>query len=331
MLKFYNPWLLLGLILIPIYLYWELAVQEKKKLILPFNRISLLAKLSRGAGMWKYFFPILRSLTLLFLVIAVARPRWGEDIRDFQQKGVDIVIAIDVSGSMLAVDFRPDNRLTAATKVAQAFVKKRPNDRFGLVAFSEYALTQCPLTFDHRTVLEQLQKLRVSEDASATAIGMGLAKAVARLKDSNAKSKIVILITDGVNNTGEIDPISAAEMAASLDIKVYPIGVGSTGYVDFPVQDPIFGMRYQKVLIELDMETLDRIASITGTPRAALASDSQQLNDVMNKIDSLEKTTFQTRIRYIWKEQFMLFLWLAFGCLIIEILARVLWYPVLPE
>lgn len=321
----------MALILIPIYLYWELGWREKTKLKLPFNRIALLAKISQRARYWKYFFPILRSLVMLFLVIAVARPRWGEDIRDLQQKGVDIVIAIDVSGSMLAVDFRPDNRLTAATKVAQEFVKKRPNDRFGLVAFSEYALTQCPLTFDHKTVLTQLGKLRVSEDASATAIGMGLAKAVARLKDSSAKSKIIILITDGVNNTGEIDPISAAEMAASLDIKVYPIGVGTTGYVDFPVRDPIFGLRYQKVLIELDMETLDRIAAITGTPKAALASDSQQLNEIMNKIDKLEKTTFQTRIRYIWKEQFMFFLWLAFGCLMIEILARILWYPVLPE
>ncbi|MDZ4121970.1 MAG: hypothetical protein U1C33_06085, partial [Candidatus Cloacimonadaceae bacterium] len=133
------------------------------------------------------------------------------------------------------------------------------------------------------------------------------------------------------NNTGEIYPISAAEMAASLGIKVYCVGVGSHGYVDFPVRDPIFGLRYQKVLIELDMDTLDRIAGITGTGKAALASDSQQLNEVMSNIDQLEKTEFQAKIRYIWKEQFMLFLWIAFALLILELLIKTLWYPVIPE
>lgn len=331
MLRFYNPWFFLGLLIIPLYLYWELRVREKQKLRLPFNRISLLKKLSKGSGMWKYLFPILRSLVLIALIVAIARPRWGEDVRDLKQKGVDIILAIDVSGSMLAMDFKPDNRLNAAKKVAQDFIKKRPNDRFGLVAFSEYAITQCPLTFDHNTTLEQLEKLSVNESASATAVGMGLAKAVARLKDSSAKSKLIILITDGVSNTGEIDPISAAEMALSLGIKVYPIGVGSNGYVDFPVQDPLFGTRYQKVLIELDLESLDRIAALTGTDKAALATDSERLQDVMNKIDRLEKTTFQTKIRYIWKEQFMLFLWIAFGILLAEILSKTLWYPVMPE
>ncbi len=331
MLQLYNPWILLALTLVPLYLWWDLSYREKKRLKLPFNRIQLFKKMTSTSNGWKYVLPVLRSLLMISLIIAIARPRWGEDIRDVEHKGVDIVIALDVSGSMLAVDFRPDNRLIAAKKVAQEFVKKRPNDRFGLVAFSEYALTQCPLTFDHSTVQAQLEKLDVSMDASATAIGMGLAKAVARLKDSSAKSKLIILITDGVNNAGEIDPISAAEMAAKLGIKVYPVGVGSTGLVDFPVQDPIFGLRYQKVLIELDMDTLDRIASITGTGKAALASDSAQLNDVLSKIDRLEKTTFQTRIRYIWKEQFMLFLWIAMALLIIEILVRTLWHPVLPE
>lgn len=331
MLRLYNPWMLLGLLLIPLYLYWEFHRREPKRLMLNFSRLKLLKTLAGKNSLIKYLFPVLRSLCLLFLIIALARPRWGEDVRDYQQKGVDIILAIDVSGSMLAVDFRPDNRLAAATKVAQAFVRKRKNDRIGLVSFSEFALTQTPLTFHHGAVLEQLGKLRVSEDASATAIGMGLAKAVARLKDSSAKSKLVILITDGVNNTGEIDPISAAEMAAELGIKVYTIGVGSTGYVDFPVQDPIFGLRYQKVLIELDMDTLDKIATITGTGKATLATDAEQLDAVLSKIDSLEKTTFQSRIRYIWKEQFMLFLWLAFGVLLIEFLARALWHPMLPE
>jgi Ca-activated chloride channel family protein len=180
-------------------------------------------------------------------------------------------------------------------------------------------------------MLDQLQKLQVNEKASGTAIGLGLAKAVARLKDSDAKSKIVILVTDGVNNTGEIDPISAAEMAKALGIKVYPIGVGTNNYVDFPVRDPLFGMRYQKVLIELDMKTLDRIASITGTGSAASATDAEQLNEVLSQIDRLEKTTYNIKIRYVWQEQFMFFLSLAFVLLMLELSLKLWWYPILPE
>lgn len=240
-------------------------------------------------------------------------------------------MAVDISGSMLALDFAPQNRLAAAVKVARDFISKRPNDRFGLVAFSEYALTQSPLTYDHISMLEQLGRLEVNQSASATAIGLGLAKAVARLKDSNAKSKVVILITDGVSNTGEIDPATAALMASSFKIKVYPIGVGTNGYVDFPITDPRFGTFYRKTFVELDMETLDRVAQITGTGTAAQASDSEQLKRIMDKIDTLETTEYKAQVRYIWMEQFMPLLWAAFALLLLELVLRLLVMPVLPE
>ncbi|MBW6514202.1 MAG: VWA domain-containing protein [Candidatus Syntrophosphaera sp.] len=240
-------------------------------------------------------------------------------------------MAIDISGSMLAMDFAPQNRLGAAVSVAKDFVRKRPNDRFGLVAFSEYALTQSPLTFDHNAMLRQLERLEVNQEASFTAIGLGLAKAVARLKDSSAKSRIVILITDGVSNTGEIDPVSAARMAREFGIKVYPIGVGSNAYVDYPMIDPRFGSFYGKVFVELDMETLDRVAEITGTEKAALASDREQLQAIMAKIDTLEKSDYSAQIRYVWAEQFMALLWAAFILILAELLLRLLFLPVLPE
>lgn len=323
--------MLFTLLFIPLYWLIKHYHNRKHKLRLPFPRLWQITILSNSSKYWKYFYPILRSLILLALVLALIQPRFGRGIKDSSTAGVDIVLAIDISGSMLAEDFKPTNRLKAAIKVAEKMVRERPNDRFALVAFSEYALTQSPLTFDHNAVLEALAKLEVNMEASRTAIGMGLAKAVARLKNSKAKSKIVILITDGANNTGEIDPISAAHMAGAHNIKVYPIGVGSGGLVDFPYSDPIFGKTYRKTFIELDMNTLDRIAQITGTKKAAMASSSRELQDIMDQIDKLEKTQYQVRLNYIFSEKFMWPLWIAFALLLFEILCRLYFKPVLPE
>lgn len=331
MLRFANPWWLLGLGLIPLYLLYQFKWSRSRKLRFPFNRLDLLRRIQGKGKLWESLFPILKALILTCLVLAIAQPRWGRGERDISRKGVDIILAVDISGSMLAVDFAPNNRLGAAVSVAKDFIKNRPNDRFGLVAFSEYALTQSPLTFDHPAMLEQLGKLQVNEDASGTAIGMGLAKAVARLKDSDAKSKTVILITDGVSNTGEIDPISAAKMAKAFGIKVYPIGVGRGGYVDFPMVDPLFGTFYQKALVELDMETLNEVAAITGTGKAARAGDESQLQAIMQQIDRLEKTEYNLQIRYVWEEKFPLLLWIAFILLVLELALRLWLLPILPE
>lgn len=331
MLRFGHPWLLLLLLCLPLYLFWEFRIGKKRRQGLPHSRVALLKQLIPRPGLFRYLYPALRSLILLCLILAIAQPRWGTKTRDFSRKGLDIVLAIDISGSMLAMDFAPQNRLGAAVSVAKDFVARRPNDRFALVAFSEYALTEVPLTFDQQAVSNSLERLQVNEKASGTAIGMGLAKAVARLKNSTARSRIVILVTDGVNNTGEIDPLSAAQMAAELGIKVYPIGVGREGMVPFPFSDPLFGTRFINTYIELDMETLNKIAASTQTGKAALATDTNSLSEIMNQIDRQEKTEFKIKYRYYYSEQFMPFLWLAFALLLVELLLKSFFLPLLPE
>jgi Ca-activated chloride channel family protein len=330
-INFYSPWWLLALLLVPLYVWYELKVKSKKRMMLPFSRFSLLRRLSPGFSIWKYLYLALRAGAILCLVLALARPRFGTGREDIQGEGVDIIIALDVSGSMLAVDFMPENRLGAAKKVAKEFIQQREHDRIGLVTFSEYALTRCPLTHDHAALTDLLKQVEVNKEASSTAIGMGLSTAVARLRNSSARSKVIILITDGANNTGEIDPFTAAEMAKAFDIKVYPIGVGSNGLVDFPVSDAIFGTQYQKVLIEMDMNALNRIAAATGTGQAALATNTEQLKAVMDKIDRLEKSKYQIRHYYDYNEIFPLFLWLAFFLLLADVALKLVLVRILPE
>jgi Ca-activated chloride channel family protein len=330
-ISFYSPWWLLALALVPLYLWYELKIKSKKRMQLPFSRFSLLSRLKPRFSIWKYLYLALKAGTILCLVLAIARPRFGKGRQDIQGEGVDIIIALDVSGSMLAVDFMPENRLGAAKKVAREFIQQREHDRIGLVTFSEYALTRCPLTHDHDALTGILSQVEVNRDASGTAIGMGLASAVARLRNSSAASKVIILITDGANNSGEIDPMTAAEMAKAFDIRVYPIGVGSTGLVDFPVSDPIFGVQYHKVLIEMDMPALDRIANLTGTDKAVLATSTEQLKSVMDNIDKLEKSKYKIRYYYDYKEMFPFFLWLAFLMLLAELVLKLVFIRILPE
>ena len=329
--RFAQPGFLLLLLAIPLYLYYELVIRSRKVNGLPASRLALLMELQGGHNLYRYFYPALKSLLILCLVLALARPQWGHGVRDLQKNGVDIVIAMDVSGSMLALDFMPQNRLGAAVKVAKDFVSRRPNDRFSLIAFSEYAITASPLTWDHASVMAALDHLEVNMEASGTAVGMGLAKAVTRLKDSKAKSRIVILITDGVNNTGEIDPIAAARMAAAMGIKVYPIGVGSGGLVPFPYADPFFGTRNIPTLIELDMLTLDQIAALTGTNKAANATDAAGLRNIMLELDKLERTKMLAKMNYLWEDRFHLLLLAAMLLLLFEIICKSFWLPVFPE
>ena len=331
MFRFAHPLWLLALVLLPLFWLWQTRWQHSRKLRLPFTRLGILRQIAGENRFWRYFFLVLRVLVLLCLILALAQPQWGTGTRDINKSGVDIVLALDVSGSMLALDFLPKNRLEAAADVALDFISKRPNDRFGLVAFSEYAITQSPLTFDHQAVREQLQQISVNLEASGTAIGLGLAKAVARLKNSQAQSKVVILITDGVNNTGEIDPETAARMAKAFDIRVYPIGVGSDGLVRYPMGDPFDRSSYGMAFVELDMETLHHVAEITGTGEAAKVGNSQQLKQIMDQIDDMETTPMAATLSYIWADQFMPLLWAAFALLLVELIARLLVMPIFPE
>jgi len=205
---------------------------------------------------------ILRILTIIFLIVAIARPKAIIHNSTSSTEGISIAIAVDISTSMLAEDFRP-NRLDIAKKEAIKFINGRPNDRIAVVAFAGESYTQCPLTTDHTSAVNLLQQLKTGLIEDGTAIGLGLANAVARLKDDDAKSKVIILLTDGVNNRGEIAPLTAADFAVALGIRVYTIGIGTKGYAPYPVQTP-YGTEYQQVEVEIDEQLLTQIADKTG-------------------------------------------------------------------
>jgi Ca-activated chloride channel family protein len=322
MLEFVNPkWFWALLILIP-YLLFEIFIKNRRRVRLLHSRIDLLKEIAGSSWIYTVFPIFLRSMIILLLVLSLARPRLAHKRQQITGKGIDIILAIDVSGSMKAIDFKPDNRLEAAKKVAVDFIEKRRNDRIGCIVFSENALTQCPLTLDYNILMTIMENIKINEEANGTAIGMGLATAVARIRESEAKSKVIILITDGRNNAGEIDPITAADFAATYGIKVYPIGVGSKGLVDYPVQTP-YGIQYQKVKIDIDMDTLNKIAEITGTERARLATNTAELEAILGYIDQMEKTEIVINDYYIYQEMFWRYLLFAFALMMIEFLFRI--------
>ena len=321
MLEFVHPnWFWALFILIP-YLTYELIFKHKRRVRLSHSRISLIKKAAGRNSLLRFLPLLIRVLTISLIIFALAQPRIANKMQEVTGKGIDIMIAIDISGSMKAVDFRPTNRLEAAKKVAKEFISKRKNDRIGMVVFAENAYTQCPLTLDYNILNSVLDNINIKEDASGTAIGMGLATAVARLKDSKAKSKVIILITDGRNNAGEIDPLGAADLAATYDIKVYPIGVGQKGMVDYPVETA-FGTQYQKVKIEIDMKTLNQIAQICGTERARRATNTEELAAIINYIDKLEKTKIEIKNYFEYDEIFIYFLFAAMIMLLFEVMLK---------
>lgn len=259
----------------------------------------------------------LRIITILALIIAISRPRIIVHNSSSKTEGISIAMAIDISTSMLSEDFRP-NRLKVALKEATNFISSRPNDRIAIVAFAGESFTQCPLTTDHTSAINLLQQLRTGLVEDGTAIGLGLANAIARLKDDDAKSKVIILLTDGVNNRGEIAPLTAADMAASLGIRVYTIGIGTQGMAPYPVQTP-FGVQYQQMQVEIDEQLLQQIADKTGG-HYFRATDQEKLKQIYSEIDRMEKTIFEKNEYVQYKDFFMPFLIIAFISLILEII-----------
>ncbi len=266
----------------------------------------------------KYLF-ILRTLATIFLIVALARPQTEFNEEEVNTQGIDIVIALDVSGSMLARDFQPD-RLEAAKAKAAQFLENRPNDRIGLVVFAGESFTQCPLTIDHEVVDKMLSEIKNGLIEDGTAIGMGLATSVTRLKESETKSKVVILLTDGVNNSGFIDPMTAVEAALEYGIRVYTIGVGRRGTAPYPVQTP-FGTTYQNMEVEIDEELLEQIANETGG-KYFRATNNQALEGVYEEIDELETSRIQVTRISRKTEQFYWFLIIGGILLLTEILLR---------
>lgn len=231
----------------------------------------------------------IRVLAIALLIVAFARPHSTSKYKDVSVDGIDIIISQDISGTMLAEDLKP-NRLESAKKMAQRFIENRPNDRIGLVAFSGESFTQCPLTIDHAILKNLISKLKSGMIEDGTAIGNGLATAINRIKDSKAKSKVIILLTDGINNSGEVDPVTAAEMAKAFDIRVYTIGIGTMGQAPYPFQT-IFGIQYQMVDVQIDEQLLQYIAKSTNG-KYFRATNSRKLEKIYAEIDTLEKTKF---------------------------------------
>ncbi len=322
MIEFQHTVWFFGLVLIPIYLWYEFKIKNRKRARLPYPRLDVLRSLKIGKD-WKYYVPfVIRSLIILLLITALAKPRWSIKRSDIETNGVDIVFAMDLSGTMKALDYKPVNRLEAAKKVALDFIKKRQNDRIGIVTFSEFAYTQSPLTLDYNILEHIIKNISINEKYQLTAIGMGISCAVSRLQKSKAKSKVIILMTDGINNYGEIDPLSAAEMAQKLGIKVYCIAIGSSGMVEIPVNDSYLGVRYEFHKLPVDMATLNKIAIKTGSNYARMSQNTHELQEIMIQIDAMEKTKTEIKNYYEYRELFQYLLALVLLLFMIEFIFR---------
>jgi Ca-activated chloride channel family protein len=321
--EFLNPEFLWGLILIPLLGIWYFFTRKKDAAILTIPSVqgfqlkpSILSKL-------KPILSVLRLFALAAIIVALARPRnVSVSKKTKTNKGIDIVMAIDVSASMLARDLKP-NRLEALKKVAVDFVDRRPNDRIGIVVYAGESFTQTPITSDKAIVKRTISELKWGQLEGGTAIGMGLGSSVNRLKESKAKSKVIILLTDGVNNSGNIDPRTATELAKELGIKVYTIGIGTNGMADFPwSKDPRTGLlNFRKQKVEIDEALLKEIATQT-KGKYFRATDNTSLKDIYDEIDKLEKTKIEEFKYYNYQEMYRDLVFLALGLLILEFLLR---------
>lgn len=299
------------------YLYLELA--ERK----PHLRVSTSVpwKLSGGSVLgWIRHLPFaFRILAVVMIIIAMARPRSSQEMDRVDTEGIDIMLTMDVSTSMLARDFKPD-RISAAKDIAIEFISQRPSDRIGIVVFAGESYTQCPLTTDRATLINLMKEVQTDLIEDGTAIGNGLATAVARLKDSNAKSRVVILLTDGVNNRGEITPQTAAEIAKTYGVRVYTIGVGAMGTAPYPVMTP-WGVDVQNVRVEIDEELLSEIAETTGG-RYFRATDNTKLMEIYSEINKMEKDRTTIDSFPVYKELFGRYAFIALLALMLELVLK---------
>ena len=314
----YLLWLLaIPLLLLALYVWKE--VKERR----PHLRVSTITPWKAGGssilGIVRHLPEALRLAALCLLVICIARPRSKSEMERIDTEGIDIVLAVDVSTSMLARDFKPD-RLSAAKDISIEFIAQRPTDRMGIVVFAGESYTQCPLTTDRATLINLMKEVQTDLIEDGTAIGNGLATAVARMKDSDAKSRVIILLTDGVNNRGEVDPAMAAEIAQTYGIRVYTIGIGRQGEAPYPVQTP-WGMDVQMMQVEIDEPLLKQIAEVTGG-KYFRADDNTKLAEIYSEIGKMEKTRTTVDSFPVYKDLFPKYALAALVCLLLEILIR---------
>lgn len=328
-IEFANPEFLPLLLLLPLIAWWYKGKYKTHYAPITMSNLTMFTGNSSWRGRMRVLLPILRGLAFIVLIIAMARPQALLKEDDVQADGIDITLTLDLSSSMLAQDFEPD-RLEVAKKVAADFVEKREFDRIGLVVFSGEAFTQCPLTTDHKVVQEFIANLKCGFLQDGTAIGMGLATAVNRMKESPAKSKIIILMTDGVNNAGYFKPEDAMELAKTLGIKVYTIGVGSTGEAMSPVGRRsdgkyVFGM----VPVEIDEPLLQNIAQTTGG-KYYRATNGKELEQIYAEIDRLEKSKIDVTTVKRRSEAFATFAMIGLILLVLELLLRYTVFRTIP-
>jgi Ca-activated chloride channel family protein len=316
----YLLWLLvIPALLLGLYLYRELKERT------PHMRVSTVTPWLSGGksvlGVIRHLPEALRLSALCLLIVCIARPRSKSEMERIDTEGIDIVIAVDVSTSMLARDFKPD-RLSAAKDISIEFISQRPTDRMGIVVFAGESYTQCPLTTDRATLINLMKEVQTDLIEDGTAIGNGLATAVARMKDSDAKSRVVILLTDGVNNRGEVDPLMAAEIAKTYGIRVYTIGVGREGEAPYPVQTP-WGPDVQMMQVQIDEDLLRQIAAETGG-QYFRADDNTKLMEIYSEIGKMEKTRTTVDSFPVYKDLFPKYALWALVCLLLEVLLRAL-------
>jgi len=316
----YLLWLLvLPVLLLALYLYREL--KERR----PHLRVSTIFPWKAGGstvlGIVRHLPEALRLIALSLIIVCIARPRSKSEMERVDTEGIDIVLAVDVSTSMLARDFTPD-RLSAAKDISIEFISQRPTDRMGIVVFAGESYTQCPLTTDRATLINLMKDVQTDLIEDGTAIGNGLATAVARMKDSDAKSRVVILLTDGVNNRGEVDPSMAAEIAKTYGVRVYTIGIGRQGEAPYPVQTP-WGMDVQMMPVQIDEDLLKQIAAETGG-KYFRADDNTKLAEIYSEIGQMEKTRTTVDSFPIYKDLFPKYAVWALVCLLLEVLLRAL-------
>lgn len=304
MTRFAQPYVLVLLLLPVAYLVLHYLWRYLRPSPLAYSDTQLLAKSKLTYRILLYrALPAITAIGLAVTIIAAARPQAGYGEQQIFTEGIDIMLVLDISGSMRSEDFKPDNRLIVSKNVIRNFIKGRQGDRIGLVVFARQAFTQCPLTTDYNLLARFLDQVDFDMVEDGTAIGLALATAANHLEGSDAKSKIIILLTDGVNNAGEIDPITAAKALAALEIKTYTIGAGKQGLVDFPVYDPLFGKRYVKHKSEIDEETLKEVAASTNG-RFFRATNSEALQEIYDEISEMEQTKIEVKEYYKYEELF---------------------------
>ncbi|KPL00487.1 MAG: aerotolerance regulator BatA [candidate division Zixibacteria bacterium SM23_73_3] len=320
MFRFQDP---IFLVLIPIaigLLVYYFKFKKVRAASIRYSDVNLVRRLKPSVRLrGRHILPVLRALAIVFLAFALARPQSGRKGQEISSEGIDIMLVLDISGSMRAEDFKPHNRLYVAKQVIKEFIEGRRTDRMGLVVFSKQSFTQCPLTLDYGVLFNFLDQVDFGMIEDGTAIGLAIANAVNRLRESDAKSKVVILLSDGRNNAGEIDPLTAAQAAKAIKVKIYTIGAGKPGNAPYPVDDPIFGRRYIYIENEIDEPTLKQIAQITGGAYFR-AKDEKALSRIYKQISQMEQTKIKVKEYLQYNELFSKYAFMGLVLLVIEVI-----------